>query len=84
VDSPEGTLCDNCYSRFYPGINATAADVYPIECAVITCPECRGKHHAPRGKECSSCKGYGVVRIEQRHLAKYEPKDISPKEKQDD
>lgn len=75
VDSPEGTLCSGCYERFYAGFSTPAADALGSELVVIICPECRGKHHAPKGKECSTCKGYGAVRIASKHLAKYIPGD---------
>lgn len=77
VNSPEGVLCENCYSRFYPGIQEPAADATSEDLAVIVCPECRGKHHAPKGKECSACKGYGAVRIATMHLSKYTPGELN-------
>jgi len=72
VESPEGALCEGCFSRHYnvpdPGFSGPSDDL-----VVITCPDCRGRHHAPSGFPCQACAGYGAVRIAKNALVVYKP-----------
>jgi hypothetical protein len=68
-DSPEGSLCENCYKRFYS--YSYPADAAESELVVITCPDCRGKHHSSHGLPCVGCKGFGAVRIAKSSLPVY-------------
>jgi hypothetical protein len=82
-DSPEGPLCDPCYAKLYAAIAPTEdpAASQP-NFTVITCPVCRGKHHASHGLPCTTCVGYGAVKIPTNALAIYSPwnEDKDPEE----
>jgi hypothetical protein len=45
---------------------------------VVNCPDCAGGMHRPHQKPCTTCAGYGAVRMEASMLNVYRPKAVSP------
>lgn len=76
--------CENCLpdnqaaeansAAFAPSLKPSAGYV------VIDCPDCAGGVHRPHQKPCTTCAGYGAVRIEVGLLNVYRPKPITKTE----
>jgi hypothetical protein len=79
-----GWLCGNCYGmrkRQAPEPGPPVQD----NLVVVVCPSCvgKGKSGAPKFERCSTCVGFGSVRVAANALAVFKPKlETEPAEPQ--
>lgn len=76
--------CDNCLPDRV-GAEPASAPVVPglrpsAGLVVVNCPDCAGGVHRPHQKPCTTCAGYGAVRIESSMLNVYRPKAVTSSE----
>jgi len=66
-----GWLCGNCYGmRMRQGADKAPEPAPRGVLVVVLCPSCegRGKGRAPKFERCTTCTGYGSVRVQANAL----------------
>lgn len=72
-----GWLCGNCFARRINQPISTGPQPTG-NLVVVICPACtgKGKAGAPKFGRCSTCVGFGSVRVEENALPVYSPKKV--------
>ena len=73
-----GWLCGNCHgARIRQAATANTTRQHE-NLVVVVCPACvgKGKCGAPKFTRCSTCIGYGSVRVAENALAVFTPKKV--------